>query len=277
MFRSDFRLVTVAVISTAGAASLHSAALAAAEPPPVLEEIVVMAQKHEQSVQDVGISITAFSGDDLHKLGFNKASDIQYQTTGMLVSYASNSSVPNFVIRGVGLNDFTPLNSSPVTVSLDEVSYSYTPFLNFGLFDLERVEVLKGPQGTLYGRNTTGGAVNYYSVKPGDEFGAEVRATAGNYQHFAAEGYVNIPLSDTLASRLSFSRRVQDSGPWKNDTLGKDLGEMDNWAVRAQLAWKPTTDLHVNFNVHGGLEDSDGSQYSFLPANTADGSDLRRL
>ena len=116
-----------------------------------IEEIIVTAQKRAQNIQDVGLTINAFSGEDLESLGFDEPRDLMFHTPGMIVSYSVGSNLPNFALRGVGLNDFAPNNSSPVAVHVDEVYQSYSAFLNFGLFDMERVEVLKGPQGTLFG------------------------------------------------------------------------------------------------------------------------------
>lgn len=194
-----------------------------------IEEIIVTAQKRAQNIQDFGLTINAFSGDDLESLGFDEPRDLMFQTPGMVVSYSVGSNLPNFALRGVGLNDFAPNNSSPVAVHMDEVYQSYSAFLNFGLFDMERVEVLKGPQGTLFGRNTTGGTVNFYSKKPTEEFSAGIKGAYGRYNAARVDFHINGGLSDNIAGRVSGFYKTQDEGPWHSRFLNKNLGAIDKW------------------------------------------------
>ena len=239
----------------------------------VVEEIIVTAQKRSQSIQDTGITITAFTGNDMESLGFDEPRDLMFQTPGLVVSYSVGSSLPNFALRGVGLNDFAPNNSSPVAVHMDEVYQSYSALLNFGLFDMERVEVLKGPQGTLFGRNTTGGTVNFYSRKPTQEFSAGIKGSYGRYDMARVDFHVNGGLSDDVAGRIAGFFKTQDEGPWHSRFLDKDLGAIDEWwALRAQLNFTPGENLEVNVNVHGGREESEGAQYNMLPALSAGGA-----
>lgn len=146
-----------------------------------IEEVVVTAQKRAQSVNDIGVSASAFGGDDLKKLKVESAVDLGAHTPGLVTTNATSGGTPIFAIRGIGLDDFSPNNNSGVGVYTDEVFASAPALLGGQLFDIERVEVLKGPQGTLYGKNTTGGAINFISNKPTDEFEAYVEAdyTAG--------------------------------------------------------------------------------------------------
>ena len=128
----------------------------------VLEEVVVTATRREQSVQDVGLSITAYSGEQLRALGITNTTDIVAMTPGLnyTVPNAESSQI-NFFLRGVGLNDFADASENPVAVYVDDVYHPASGGLSFQLFDIDRVEVLRGPQGTLSGRNTTGGLVHY--------------------------------------------------------------------------------------------------------------------
>ncbi len=229
-----------------------------------IEEVTVTAQKREQNIQDVPISITTLSGDEIKGLGFNNAADIQYQTPGLIVSYSSTNAIPNFVLRGVGLNDFTAIQSSPVAIHVDEVYYGNSTLLNFGLFDLERVEVLKGPQGTLFGRNSTGGAVNFFSAKPTDEFAANLDVGGANYDNFTAEGYVNIPLSETMFSRFSMMVVDQSGGAFDHPVHG-EIGDQEKFALRGQLLWDVSDKLTAHLTVFGGEDDSDGNQYQGIP------------
>lgn len=235
-----------------------------------LEEIIVTAQKREQNIQDVPITINALSGDEIRKLGFHDAADIQYQTPGLVVSYSSTNAIPNFVLRGVGLNDFTAIQNSPIAIHSDEVYYGNSTLLNFGLFDIERVEVLKGPQGTLFGRNSTGGAVNFFSAKPSNEFSASIDLGVANYSNITAEGYVNGGLSDNLSGRLSMQVINQSGGAFRHPTHG-EIGEQKKYALRGQLLWD-TEKLTAHLTVFGGQNESEGNQYQGIPTYQNDGS-----
>ena len=144
-----------------------------------LEEVVVTAQKRAQSANDVGITINAFTGDQLRDFGVLTAEDIAMLTPGLTVNETAATGVPLYTIRGVGFQDYSTAASSTVGIYFDEVAMPYTVMTRGLVFDTERVEVLKGPQGDLYGRNTTAGQINFISNKPTREFGAgSPRATA---------------------------------------------------------------------------------------------------
>ena len=146
------------------------AGTAAAQTTGGLEEIIVTAQKCEQSMQDVGIAVTAFSDRQIREYGFTDSTDVVAMTPGLIYTTPNaESSVINFFLRGVGLNDFADANENPVAVYVDDVYRPASGGLSFQLFDLQRVEVLRGPQGTLFGRNTTGGLVHFISKRPTDE------------------------------------------------------------------------------------------------------------
>ena len=137
---------------------------------PMMEEIIVTAQKREERLQETPVSVTAFTGDAIEALGFRQSVDITAQTPNFSVGYPNgDTGVPAPFIRGVGLNDFGVLNQGPIAAYMDETYISSNAAQIFQLLDVERVEVLRGPQGTLYGRNATGGAVNFVSRKPTTE------------------------------------------------------------------------------------------------------------
>lgn len=235
-----------------------------------LEEIIVTSQRRAENLQDVGIAVTTLSGDDLAELGFDEPRDLMMQTPGLMVSSSVGGTMQNFSLRGVGLNEFAPNNSSPVAVHVDDVYMSYSAFLNFGLFDLERVEVLKGPQGTLFGRNTTGGAVNFYSRKPTDTFEAAVTAEFGNYESSRLEGFVSGPIAANLSGRIAGFAKVQGDGPWFSRYLHQSIGKVDPWwGVRGQLSYEPSSVLSIDLNLHGGREVSEGPQYTIVPVMSA--------
>ena len=130
----------------------------------VLEVIQVTASKKSESIQTSNVAVTAFSGDSLRKLNMTDSTDIANQTPGLAIGTpVGEGNNPSISLRGVGLNDFNDNNEGPIAVYRDEVYQSAMPGLTFQLFDLERVEVLRGPQGTLYGRNATGGLVHFIS------------------------------------------------------------------------------------------------------------------
>ena len=237
----------------------------------VIEEVLVTAQKRVQNAQDVPISMTSLSGEDIKELRLETAADVQYQTPGLIVSYSSTNAIPNFVLRGIGLNDFTAIQSSPVAVHVDDVFYGNSTLLNFLLYDVDRVEVLKGPQGTLYGRNTTGGSINFFSAMPTEEFEAGLELGYGNYEAYSVEGYVSGPLGETVSARLSATLSNRNSGPFEHPTLGK-IGEGDKFALRGQLLWDLSDDFSAHLTVFGGEDDSEGNQYQGLPTYTSDGS-----
>lgn len=236
----------------------------------VIEEVLVTAQKRVQNAQEVPISMTSLSGDDIRELNWSSPADLQFQTPGLIVSYSSTNAIPNFVLRGIGLNDFTAIQSSPVAIHVDDVFYGNSTLLNFQLFDIERVEVLKGPQGTLYGRNTTGGSINFFSAKPSQEFEARAEIGLANYESTSIEAVVSGPLSDTVSARFSTVIDNRDSGPFKHPTLGK-IGSGDKFAYRGQLLWDVSDTLSAHLSVFGGEDDSEGNQYQGLPTYTNDG------
>ena len=147
------RILPIAIVLASTTTVVEAAAL---------EEVIVTAQKREQNLQDVGVSVTAFSGKQIDEFGFTNSVDIVAQTPnlsfGTPTGEGNNASL---TLRGVGLSDFNDNNEGPVAVYVDEVYISALSGVTFQLFDLERVEVLRGPQGTLYGRNTTGGLVHF--------------------------------------------------------------------------------------------------------------------
>ena len=157
------------IASTSALALLASPALAqdAAEEDVGLGEIIVTAQKREQNLQDVPAAVSAFSADDLQARGVTQTSDLMGTLPNLQVTSAYSTTQPNFSLRGISVaNEFSASTASPVGVYVDEVYQSFRASHGQQLYDLDRVEVLRGPQGTLYGRNTTGGAINFITRKP---------------------------------------------------------------------------------------------------------------
>lgn len=203
-----------------------------------IEKISVTAQKRTQSITEVGVTTTAFNGDALEDLGVENAVDLGAHTPGLVAVNATSGGTPIFAIRGIGLDDFSPNNSSGVGVYTDEVFASSPVYLGGQLFDIERVEVLKGPQGTLYGKNTTGGAINFITKKPTDDFEAFVEADYSSYDTLEITSAVGGALTDTVNARLSVNYAKSNEG-WQEDVnTGEEFGLQDSFAIRGQLGFE---------------------------------------
>ena len=214
----------------------------------VLDEIVVTAQKREQNLQDVGIAVTAFSSNQVEALGFTNSTDVVAMTPGLNYTIPQGeSSNINLFLRGVGLNDFSDNNENPVAIYVDEVYHPATGGLSFQLFDMERIEVLRGPQGSLFGRNTTGGLVHYVSRRPADEVDGYFNLTGGSNSQIKLEAAIGGPLGDSVAGRLSVATNQYDG--YTDNRAGPDYNEGDSRAVRGQLAFSPSDSLDVLLSV----------------------------
>jgi len=203
-----------------------------------IEKIQITAQKRTQNITEVGVTTTAFNGDMLEDLGIENAVDLGAHTPGLVAVNSTSGSTPIFAIRGIGLDDFSPNNTSGVGVYTDEVFASSPVYLGGQLFDIERVEVLKGPQGTLYGKNTTGGAINFITAKPTEDFEAFIEADYSSYQTVEITTAVGGALTDTVNGRLSLNYAKSNEGWQKDDATGKEFGLIDTFAVRGQLGFE---------------------------------------
>lgn len=237
----------------------QSAAPGAQEPPAQttsVDDIVVTAQRRSESINDVPLSIQAFSGETLTQAGITDPSGLSQITSGLNFS-KSSASTPVYTLRGIGFNTPNLSSTSPVGLYFDEVAYAYPYMASGPTFDLQRVEVLKGPQGTLYGRNTTGGLVNFITAKPGDVFEASAKAEIGNYETFNFEGYVSGPLSDTVGLRLSGRSESSGEGWQKSVSRDDTLGEKDRLGLRALLAINPNDRLSIDLSASYWRDRSD--------------------
>lgn len=215
-----------------------------------IEEIIVTAQKREQGINDVGITVNAFTGQQLKDFGFTTAEDIALLTPGLTVNETAATGVPLYTIRGVGYQDYSTAASSTVGLYFDEVAIPYTVMSRGLMFDIERVEVLKGPQGDLYGRNTTAGQINFISKKPTEDFEAGVTAGVGSYGVIDLEGFTSGSLSDTVRGRVAV-RAIQSSEGWQKSTTRNDeLGELDTMAIRAMVDFDLGENASLLLNLH---------------------------
>lgn len=203
--------------------------------PVKLDEIVVTAQRREQNLQDVGTSVTAFDANTLQKLGFKDVTDIVGQVPGMQFNqYGATVTIYN--LRGVSQNDFSDHQEAPIAVYSDDAYVASTGALAGSLFDLQRVEVLRGPQGTLFGRNATGGLIQYVSKQPTDVAEGYVQVTGGNFGLWQTEGAVSGPLTDMIDARASFSTSSHDG--YISNTIGYSINNQKQYAGRLQFKFK---------------------------------------
>jgi len=245
-------------------------------------DVVVTAQRREQRLQDVPVSITVLSGDTVKRLGATNITDIIAGTAGIQSQApAGNSGFPVYNIRGVTLLDFSYTSEASVAIYSDDVYLGNAAFATQQLFDVDRVEILKGPQGTLYGRNATGGLVHYISRRPTDIMTGSALVQYGSFDDVVLEGAISGPVSDTI--RVRFAGRYNSNNGWQtNQTTGTKLASVDHAiGVRTTVEVDLTPD--VLLTVSGNYSDTTGSEdgrASFglrqFDANLADGINAPR-
>lgn len=215
---------------------LNLTGIQAQEHASALEEITVVAQRRVENLQDVPIAISALSESAIEKADIHDLTDIATRVPSL--TYSPFSPGQNIIaLRGVSSNDDGAGTDNSVAIFVDEVYLGRVSNINPEMFDIERVEVLRGPQGTLYGKNTIGGAINIVSTKPDTEqFSAKLRANFGNYERTDFAGLLTGPLSDNIAGKFSFSYRNRD-GWVDNVVLGKKQKDDDVQAYRGQLLY----------------------------------------
>ncbi len=234
-----------------------------------LDEIVVTAQKRAENVQDVPIAIAAFGGEAIQQRGISDVSQLSSITPSVVLDagtpFAGSGAALGATIRGIGQNDFAVNVDPGVGVYLDGIYLARTVGANVALPDVERVEVLKGPQGTLFGRNTIGGAINIVTHEPGDEFRFKGSVTTGRFERLDVAGTADIPLSETLKSSITFASNHRDgfvkrvpytqAGPYVQEpnTLYREVGYdssnreggVGDWSLRGKLKWEAAPSLKV--------------------------------
>jgi iron complex outermembrane receptor protein len=243
-------LIALAVISTLGWPTL--AAFAQATGDAALEEIVVTAQRREQNLQDVPIAITALTGAMLAESGVRDPRDLQSYVPNLQFQSGTAATTTIIFLRGVGIGDFNANTTGAVGVYVDDVFLGANSGKLFNVFDGESVEVLRGPQGTLYGRNTTGGAIKFASRQPTNELSANASVLYGNYNDVRFEGGIGGPIvDDKIKVRLSGLYDKRD-GWLLNRVTGHHLNDVDLWAVRGIVDFTPTDALLLRLTLHTG-------------------------
>ena len=219
--------------------------------------IIVTAQKREQNLQDVAISMQAFSGDQLNEMNVSQAYQVIKLAPNVNLS-GQNQANRAIQIRGIGTSDFFAASPGSVGIYMDEVTINSPYMTSVGLYDMERVEILRGPQNSLFGRNTTAGAINYISNKPvvGGDTDGFARATIGNFNRIEVEAAGTFQTGDTSAIRIA-GKSFNRDGLWDDISTGQDYGEKDRKSLRGTWVWEPNEQTQVTANAHWGTEDSE--------------------
>lgn len=243
-------------ISTQVCAQEAAATASAPVQPQGIQEIVVTAQKRSEAINDVPLSITAASGDKLQEQGITNVSDLVKIVPGF--NYTESAfATPVYTLRGIGFYDTSLAAKSTVAIYQDQVPLSFSIMTRGTTLDLERVEVLKGPQGTLFGSNATGGAINYIANKPTSTFHAGVDAGIQNFGEITAGGFVSGPITDTLSARLAV--RTEQGGAWQRSYTRDDkLGDRNFTTGRFLVDFSPTDTVRFELNLNGFIDKSDG-------------------
>jgi iron complex outermembrane receptor protein len=228
-----------------------------------ITEVVVTAQKRSERINDVPISITAETGVLLAKQGVTNPSDLAMVVPGFTYQ-KSSFGVPVFTIRGIGLYDTSVGISPTVSVYVDQVPLPYLAMTEGAGLDVARVEVLKGPQGTLFGQNSTGGAINYIAAKPTSEFHAGGSLSYGRFNENAEEGYLSGPLTDTVRARFVLRHEGGDGWQESQSRPGDTLGSKNFTEGRLIVDWDATSRLKFEFNANGWVDHSQTEANQFI-------------
>lgn len=237
-----------------------SAGLAAALLPGVshalLEEVIVTAQKREENVQSIPIAVTALSEETIRNANMLNIDDIARHVPGFTVS-SYNQVTPQPFIRGVGSSPSDAGSDPSVGVFIDGVFAGRAGAFRADMFDMQRVEVLRGPQGTLFGRNVAGGALNIFTNEPSQEYAGNLEVTGGDYDLWNVKGMLNGGLTDEVSARLAFSVRQRD-GYTDNTVTGNETHDEDNKSVRGRVLWEATENFSVLLSADYSKDDLKG-------------------
>ncbi|GAA4104908.1 TonB-dependent receptor [Zhongshania borealis] len=261
------RLKSLAAISGISLSAIGSPALA--QEKFALEEVIVTAQKKAESLQDTPISLTAFGSERLEIEGISNLGDIGSKVPSLTIEpFPINNATLRIFIRGIGISDAQITQDPPVGIYVDGVYIARSTGTALDVADLERIEILRGPQGTLYGRNTTGGAINLITKKPTtDTFEFKQKLTLGNRDLFTSKTMVNLPLTDTLAVKIAALQTMQD-GHVENDGPGGDFGDRDVSGFRFDLRWDISDTLALDYAYDKSDFDYYNTQYQHVRERT---------
>ncbi|WP_157221033.1 TonB-dependent receptor [Flavisphingomonas formosensis] len=250
----------LALAGTASAQGNNAATTIAADQPSQSEtqDIIVTAQKRSERLQDAPLSINAASGAQLQSAGITNTDQLQKLVPGFTAEKTAFGN-PVFFIRGIGFNDTTLGVSPAVSIYIDQQPLTYSPMARGAILDLERVEVLKGPQGTIFGQNSTGGAINYIAAKPTREVKAGFDLTYGRFNEVDAEAFLSAPIGETLSIRAAARKEYRDG--WQtNYANGSTNGNTDFVNGRLSLKWEPMAAVSLLLTASGWRDRSDAQQ-----------------
>jgi len=221
-----------------------------------LEEVIVTAERRAQDAQDVPIALTIIGGSEISPSGISSISDVALKTPNLTFTQF-NIGEPQLFLRGLGTTIDSAGADPTVSVFIDDVYVGRSAGATSDLYDLERIEVLRGPQGTLYGRNVTGGAISIVTKRPSNEFEAKLGVTVGNYGLTVLRGLVDGPIGDNLAGNLSFSKRDRDGYAYSNRS-GQELDDADNFSLRGKLLWDISDNTELLLGFDYSTDDNNG-------------------
>ncbi|PQA87690.1 TonB-dependent receptor [Marinicaulis flavus] len=270
--KSSF-LVTVSALAASaflpqGASAQEDGGTAASN----VDTITVTARRREENLQDTPVSISAFSEESLERQQIEGTEDLDMITPNLqFTSYGpltGNNSAAQVFIRGIGQTDATSAVDPGVGIYMDDVYLGRAVGGAMEFRDIANVQVLRGPQGTLFGRNTIGGAVLLTTKDPGDEFGGELKARTGTDDLIQVFGGLDLPISDTLGARISGGLKKRD-GYVTRSVDGLDLGDDNTYNLNAKIRWEPTSDFSLILKGDYAHEDENGSPFVFTDINTS--------
>jgi iron complex outermembrane receptor protein len=249
VFFTAAALVTLLMLSTPGLTQTSPTGASSTDIGGTLQEVTVFAQKRTESLESVPIAVTALSNADIANWRLDNSNDLQLVTPNLTTGSVYQGVTPQLTLRGVGVNDGIATTSPSVGTYIDQIYMQDSAAAVITMFDLQRVEVLRGPQGTLYGKNTNGGALNFYSQRPTEDFSAEMALEAGNYSERSGSAYFSGPLAGSvLTGRISVFFKNRDGygeilAPGPVQYTQKDVWAEQDYGVRGQLLYKPTDNM----------------------------------
>jgi iron complex outermembrane recepter protein len=251
-YPSRKHLISASAVSAIAMGCLPNIAVAEGEQ---LAEVVVTAQKREQSVMDVGATLSVLSAESLERQRITKGEDLAIAVPSLTFA-RSDYNTPIFSLRGIGFNS-SSLGAYPaVSIYVDEAPLVFSALAANATFDLQRIEVLKGPQGTLFGQNSTGGAINFITNKPTEELSAGISGTYGRFNLFEVTGHISGPITDTLRARLAVQAHTMD--PWQISATRPDdrNGREEYFTGRLMLEWEPSDNFKSLLTVSAWKDDT---------------------
>lgn len=254
-----------------GAFGSHAIAQESSQKANVIEEVKVTARRVEESLQSVPLSVVAMSAESLEKRNISNLNDLNTFVPNLTIGSGGGfgGNISSIFIRGIGQGRSASVAESGVGTYVDGIFLGQSDGGLIDLIDAERIEVLRGPQGTLFGKNSIGGAVNYVSKRPTDELSGRLKFTSGDFDRLDVEGMINTPLSDTVYARIAALSKTRDGHVMDvfDPERPVDTGNTDSRAIRGQLLWDVNSDVQVNFSADWISSSSNGAAQNIIAGN----------